>query len=237
MSAVPGTADPNRVILTRVARALGALCDELVFVGGCATGLLVTSVRAQVVRMTEDVDLVAQVATPREYHAVEARLQALGFVHDLSPDAPICRWRCQGIEVDLMPSAEGVLSFHNRWYPLAIETARPLALSEGLTIRLIDAPVFVATKLEAFKGRGNGDFLLSHDLEDIVTVVDGRAALIDEVRAAPEALRRYLADAFGALMATPAFLEALAGHLPGDAMSQRRLPGLMAALRRLAATE
>lgn len=237
MSTVPGAADPNRAILTRVARALGALCDELVFVGGCATGLLVTSVRAQVVRMTEDVDLVAQVATVREYHDMEARIQALGFVHDLSPDAPICRWRCQGIKVDLMPSVEGVLSFHNRWYPLAIETARPMALNEGLTIRLIDAPAFVATKLEAFKGRGNGDFLLSHDLEDIVAVVDGRPGLIDEVRAAPEELRRYLADEFGAMMSTPAFLEALAGHLPGDAMSQRRLPGLMATLKRLAGTE
>ena len=74
---MPGAADPNRAILTRVARALGALCDELVFVGGCATGLLVTSVRAQVVRMTEDVDLVAQVATVREYHDMEARIQAL----------------------------------------------------------------------------------------------------------------------------------------------------------------
>lgn len=112
-----------------------------------------------------------------------------------------------------------------------------MALNEGLTIRLIDAPAFVATKLEAFKGRGNGDFLLSHDLEDIVAVVDGRPGLIDEVRAAPEELRRYLADEFGAMMSTPAFLEALAGHLPGDAMSQRRLPGLMATLKRLAGTE
>lgn len=161
-------ADPNRAILVQVARALGNLCDTLVFVGGCATGLLVTAVRAQAVRMTEGVDLVAQVASVREYHEMEALFQARGFVHDLSPGAPICRWRCHGIAVDLMPSAPGILSFHNRWYPLAIESAQTTVLEEPLTIRLITAPLFVATKLEAFKGRGNGDFLLSHDLEDII---------------------------------------------------------------------
>jgi hypothetical protein len=47
--------------------------------------------------------------------------------------------------------------------------------------------------LEAFKGRGNGDFLVSHDLGDVVTVVDGRPALIDELRGAPEELRTYIA--------------------------------------------
>lgn len=230
-------ADPNRVILCMVARALGDLCEELVFVGGCATGLLVTSVRAQAIRITEDVDLVAQVTTVREYHAMESRIAARGFKHDLSPGAPVCRWRCQGIEVDLMPSGSGVLGFHNRWYPLAIETTTSVTLEEGLVMRLITAPVFIATKLEAFKGRGNSDFLLSHDLEDIVTVVDGRAELPAEMRTAPETLRRYVAAEFDALLNTSDFMEALAGHLPGDAFSQKRLPMLIERLKQIAAVE
>ena len=56
------TADErNLAILTTVASALGPLRESLVFVGGCATGLLVTNVRAQPIRMTDDVDLVAHV--------------------------------------------------------------------------------------------------------------------------------------------------------------------------------
>jgi hypothetical protein len=35
-------ADPNLPLLESVAQALGPLCDRFVFVGGCATGLLVT---------------------------------------------------------------------------------------------------------------------------------------------------------------------------------------------------
>jgi len=225
-------ADPNRAILSLVAHALGDLCEELVFVGGCATGLLVTSVRAQTVRMTEDVDLVAQVTTAQEYHAMESRLASKGFKHDMSPDAPICRWRCQGIEVDLMPSGT-ILGFHNRWYPLALATAEQVTLEDGLTIRLIAAPVFVGTKLEAFKGRGNNDFLLSHDLEDIITVVDGRAELVEEMQKAPAELRQHVAAEFRTLLDAPGFLEAMPGHLPGDAGSQRRLPSLIATLKRL----
>lgn len=75
-----------------------------------------------------------------------------------------------------MPSQPGVLSFHNRWYPLAVTTASPMTFPSRHSIKLITAPVFVATKLEAFKGRGNRDFLASHDLEDVVTVVGGRPA-------------------------------------------------------------
>lgn len=181
--------DPNLAILEIAAAALGELTNSLVFVGGCVTGLLVTSVRAHAIRATKDVDVIAEVATVREYHGIEARLVSRGFRHDTSPDAPICRWLKDGLILDLMPSQPGVLSFHNRWYPFAIKTALPVRLPSGRRLNLIAAPIFVATKLEAFKGRGNNDFLMSHDLEDIVTVIDGRPTLTDEVRQAPQQLQ------------------------------------------------
>lgn len=223
--------DPNRAMLLRVAQALGDLRESLVFVGGCATGLLVTTIRSQVIRPTDDVDMVTQATTAREYHEVEKKLQARGFVHDLSSDAPICRWRYQEIVVDLMPSVEGVLGFHNHWYPLAVKSAELVSLGEEVSIRLIAGPVFIATKLVAFHGRGKGDFLLSHDLEDIITVVDGRAELIEEARRSPTELREYLASNFRALLSSEDFLDALAGHLPGDAASQARLSSLVEKFR------
>ena len=219
------TADnPNLAILEMAVQALGELTDSLVFVGGCATGLLVTRTRSNQIRATEDVDVVAQVTTIAEYHGVESMLASRGFKHDTSPDAPICRWLSGGITLDLMPSQPGVLSFHNRWHPLAVTTASPMTLPSGHSIKLITAPVFVATKVEAFKGRGNGDFLVSHDLEDVVTVVDGRPALIDELRGAPEELRTYIATEISSLLSTPQFLDALPAHLPGDSASQSRVP-------------
>ncbi|MEO8719288.1 MAG: hypothetical protein ABI423_13815 [Burkholderiales bacterium] len=227
--------DPNFATLRSAAVALGELCDALVFVGGCVTGLLVTAVRAQSIRATQDVDVVVQAASLREYHAIESAVAARGFSHDVSADAPICRWVRGGLKLDLMPSSEGVLGFHNRWYPLAMQTAEGVQLPEGPRIRLILPPVFVATKLEALRGRGRGDYLASHDLEDIVTVVDGRAQLLEEAARAGEALRRHLAEQFAALLGSNDFLNALPGHLPGDAASQQRAPEVLRRLRGLAA--
>ena len=98
------TDNPNLAILEIAAQALGDLTDSLVFVGGCATGLLVTRIRAYQIRPTEDVDVVAEVATITEYHSIEAKLASRGFKHDTSRDAPICRWIGAGVTLDVMPS-------------------------------------------------------------------------------------------------------------------------------------
>lgn len=108
---------------------------------------------------------------------------------------------------------------------------------EGLTvervIRVVDAPHFVATKLEAFRGRGEGDFY-HHDMGDVVAVVDGRAELETELRAARDEVRAFVARELHALMNDESFRDSLAGHLPGDRASQARLPLLEARLNRIA---
>ena len=148
--------------------------------------------------------------------------------------APVCRWRVDKVAVDVMPTLEKILGFSNRWYPLAMATATPAALPSGLIIRLVHAPVFIGTKLEAFSGRGNGDYLFSHDLGDFLSIMDGRDALITECQQSDSELRAYLSDWATRLLAAPAFLEALPGHLLGDAASQQRLPDLKAKLHLLA---
>ena len=230
--------DVNVLMLESVARQLGDdLLGELVFVGGAVAGLLITDPAMPAIRPTEDVDLLVQALTLADYHRVGETLAARGFVHDMSPDAPICRWRVGGVAVDVMPALEEVLGFSNPWYPLALETAVPQALPSGTLIRLVMAPVFLATKLEAFSGRGRGDYLFSHDLGDFLAVIDGRDCLIDECRASRAELRAYLGGRAAGLLATPAFIEALPGHLPGDVASQARLPDLEDKLRALARLE
>ncbi len=200
--------------------------------------MLLTQARPDRIRITEDVDIIAQALTARDYHAIEAKVRACGFSNDMRPGAPICRWVYGTVTVDVMPTVQDILGFANRWYPLAVETATAVVLASGMSIRLIHAPVFIATKLEAFNDRGRDasgqpDFLGSHDLEDIITVVDRRPELQAECAAAPEELQRYLAHAFRTLLANADFNTALAGHLPGDAASQSRLQKLRDLLRSL----
>jgi hypothetical protein len=227
--------DPNVALLEVVAEHLGEdLRDEMVFVGGAVAGLLITDPAMPAIRPTEDVDLLCQAVVLADYHRVEEVLRTRGFVQDMHPQAPICRWQVGSVVVDVMPPLEEVLGFANRWYPLALETAVQVTLPSDRPIRLITAPVFLATKLEAFDGRGQGDFLFSHDLGDLLAVVDGRDVLLEECRASPRDLRGYLATRFQDLLARPAFMDALPGHLPGDPASQERLPELLEKLHNIA---
>lgn len=130
-----------------------------------------------------------------------------------------------------MPTDEKILGFSNRWYPLAIETADLHFLPSGRSIRLVSAPVFLATKLEAFHGRGPSDIRMSHDLEDLMAVIDGRASLLDECRLSSPELQAYLALQFSALLNTPEFQEALPCFLPPDPASQQRCTELEHMLR------
>ena len=145
--------DPNLDILYPIINALGELCESLVFIGGCATGLLLTSERSEIIRPTRDVDVIVQVTTLGDYHAIEKKIAAKGFKHDLSDDAPICRWLMDDIMLNLMPSEPGILGFHNRWYPAAIDSAERVRLPNQMQINLISAPAFIGTKIEAFHGR------------------------------------------------------------------------------------
>ena len=70
-----------------------------------------------------------------------------------------------------------------------------MRLSDRIEIRVISGPAFVATKLEAFMSRGGGDILSSHDLEDILNVVDGRPSIVEELSAASEALQKFVRPA------------------------------------------
>jgi predicted nucleotidyltransferase len=227
--------DPNVLMLDVVAARLGEdLCRQLVFVGGAVAGLLISDPAQPAIRPTEDVDLLAQVLARSDYYALEQQLRLRGFAQDMRPQAPICRWLVDGVIVDVMPTIPEVLGFANRWYPLAMQTAWTAQLPSGQRVQVISAPAFIATKLEAFAGRGRGDYLFSHDIGDLISVIDGRETLIDELQASATELQTGIADAVGELLATRAFLDSLPGHLPGDAASQARLPDLLGKLKRIA---
>ncbi len=109
-----------------------------------------------------------------------------------------------------------------------------MTLPNGVTIRLVSAPYFLITKLEAFKGRGRGDYMASHDMEDIISVLDGRPGIVSEVRNANPALIASLSRYFKQLLADQRFIEAVPGHMPADPSSEVRLQNILKVLQRLA---
>jgi len=220
--------------LLATVKSLRPLLPDLVFVGGAVTGLLVTDAGAGAPRTTLDVDAVVEIGSYPEYAAFGERLRALGYSEDMSEGAPVCRWVRSELLLDVLPLDESILGFSNRWYRVAMASAVLQALPGGLVIRLVTAPCFLATKVEAFRSRGMGDYAMSHDLEDIIYVIDGRGSIVDEVEAEATDLRQYLRHEIGALLSDPRFLDALPGYLRPDPASQARIGVLIRRLRTIA---
>ncbi|TDK26343.1 hypothetical protein E2F46_05200 [Luteimonas aestuarii] len=204
--------DPNLPHLLAIAQALGDLREQVVFIGGSTAGLLLTDPLAEGVRPTLDVDAVVEAHDLIHFYRIEAQLEQRGFMRD-ADSGVICRWKHKpsGVVFDLMPVDAAVLGFSNRWYGEAVATAQPLQLADGVVIRIVAAPAFVATKLEAFLSRGKGDFLVSHDLEDVLNIVDGRDELMDELQAASMQLQGFVAETFAGLLVKSDFINSLPG--------------------------
>ena len=113
---------------------------------------------------------------------------------------------------------------------------RPNGVDYRATVRLITPVYFIATKLEAFHGRGQDDVVMSHDLEDIVTVIDGRPEVGSEIKAADPDVRNFITSEISQLLANRVFTDSLSGFLNSDRASQARRPILEARLRAIADT-
>ena len=196
-----------------VADGLIDLAEEVVFVGGAVAALYLDSKGAEQPRPTDDVDCVIEIASAAKFAELENQLRAIGFLDDSSAGAPIGRKIYHGLKVDLMPSSGNVLGFSNRWYPEGIQQKIRVTLPNGKEIFILSLPYYLATKLEAFKSRGQTDVQLSSDLEDIVLVLDGNLRPDELIRSAPQTVRTYLAEEFRILGSRRDFRELIGGFL------------------------
>jgi hypothetical protein len=134
-----------------------------------------------------------------------------------------------------MPTNESVLGYTNTWYRHAVATATSFPLKQKgrptLEIRLVTPACFLATKLEAFRNRGEGD-LMHRDVEDIVALVDGRSTLAAELGSEDRALLEYIAAGLRSLFESGLQTE-LRGHLAHDASGDERLPILLERFRQI----
>lgn len=217
------TTSPNLDRLALVAHALGPLRNDVVFVGGCTTELLLDPAARAGVRYTEDVDLIVDITSRRAYHELETTLRGLGFRN--SP-AVICRWEYPAgnlpVIVDIMPTDASILGFSNPFYEEGFETALHLEI-RGLDIRHLNHANFLGTKLVAFDNRGHSDYLASQDMEDIVTLLDGcRELAIRISEGSSIELKTFLRGRLLELRASADFGVALTGNCPRDAGTYAR---------------
>jgi len=112
--------DRNLVRISAVAQILQGLQQTYVFVGGATVSLYASEpVIAENIRPADDVDVIIELASYAGYAGIDERLREIGFVNDIESGV-LCRYRIQGIIVDIMPTDPLVIGFSNRWYPEAL---------------------------------------------------------------------------------------------------------------------
>ena len=201
----------NIVRIKAVARALAELTEKVVFVGG-ATLSLYPTIPVFEPRPTDDVDVIIEILNYGDRIKLEEKLRSLGFTHDIESGV-ICRYKIAGIIVDIMPTNDPSIGFTNKWYPDGFKNAVPCKIDDDLTIKILTASYFIATKLEAHKSRGGNDGRSSHDFEDIVFVLENRETIWDEMKNADEAVKDYLRAEFQSLLNNPNLFEWIDCHV------------------------
>ena len=201
----------NITRIKAVSNALAKLETPVVFVGGATVSLYTDVEFRENARPTDDVDVIVELVAYKNYAAVEEQLRAIGFVNDIHSKV-ICRYKYQGLIVDIMPTSEKVLGFSNKWYAPGFKLAVDFKIDKQHIVKIFPDAYFIASKLEAFKNRGKNDGRTSSDFEDIVFVLNYRDTIWKELQEADEIVKRYLRDEFIKLLSFNYIVEWIAVH-------------------------
>lgn len=205
----------NIEMLQLVAHGLTKMKDEVVFIGGSVAELYAHDPELSDIRTTLDVDCIIEISSYMEYSVLEEELRALGFQNDRTPNAPICRKIYRGVVVDIMPTNQDILGFTNIWYQEGIKHKIKKALPNATTIYVLPVEYYIATKFAALENRGGRDIRGSHDLEDIVYIMDNVLELQNSIiQSKNNHLRTYLKEQCAKLLQNNNIREIIYSSLP-----------------------
>lgn len=222
----------NITRIKAVVNSLGELALKTIFAGGAVVSLYADRPYDDT-RPTDDIDIVVELIDYNGYAAIEEKLRKLGFVNDIESKV-ICRYKINGIVVDVMPVSEDVLGFCNKWYAPGFKQAIDFEIDKQHTAKIFSVAYFIASKLEAFKSRGKNDGRTSTDFEDIIFVLNYRNIIWKELMVADETVKRYLKDEFSKLLAGNYIDEWIAVHL--DYNDQQRGDLIISRLKEFVST-
>lgn len=227
-----GKLDAGRLIALDESDGLRRGKRDPVFTGGSVVGLLITDPAAAPPSRTKDIDIVLEIYGYGEFAAMEQSLRAAGFTQNWLDNVHLVAWYWRGARVDFLPHEPMEMMMTNRWFTHLIHEAERVEVIPGKHAWCASAPCFIATKLEAFFSRGNGDYLMSKDIEDILAVVDGREELGEEMKLTAPDVRGFVRASLIGLLADEHFMDCVPQMLP-DAS---RAAILLTRLRNLSAS-
>lgn len=209
----------NKGVIKKIARALGELNMQVIYVGGATVGLYINDPAADDVRPTKDVDISLAIATIGELEKIREELIEKGFIQT-AEDNVICRFRYEDVKIDVMNTKAIGWAPANRWFAPGFEQRETIDIDEE-TIQIVPLPYFLATKFEAYNNRGNKEPRTSHDFEDIVYVLDNRMDIVAQLLKSPEDVKPFLKSEFESILADKIKQEAIYGNLFYETKDER----------------
>jgi len=92
---------------------------------------------------------IVELASYKGYAALDKKLREIGFKNDITSGV-ICRYKIQGITVDVMPTHPEAIGFSNIWYPEGFQTAINYPLDEQTEIKIFSIALFCSFKMGSF---------------------------------------------------------------------------------------
>jgi len=105
----------NRAATKKIAKALGNLNDEVVYVGGAMVSLYIDDTAAEDIRPTKDLDLTFQLASFAELEGLREQLIEKGFTQS-AEDNVNCRFRYEDLKIDVMSTQSVGWAPSNPWF-------------------------------------------------------------------------------------------------------------------------
>ncbi len=209
----------NRLATVKVAKALGSLNKQVVFVGGAMVSLYIDDQAAEDIRPTKDIDLTFQITTATKLEEIRQQLNERGF-KEAATEKVSCRFTYEDLLVDVMSTQEVGWAPANRWFDVGFKKAIFFDL-EDVQIQLLPLPYFLATKMDAFFDRGLKDLYASKDLEDLVYLFNHASDIVDKILGSDKEVKLYLKSCVQKIMDSEPIMAAIPGHLFYENMEER----------------
>ncbi len=199
--------------IKKISNAVESIGEKAVFVGGAVAQFYVEHNETENIRFTKDVDLVFEILSFGQLERIRQNLTGAGFKQTMD-NKVLCRFSYHDILVDVMSVSEVGWAPGNIWFKKGFSKAQAKKIGD-FEILLLPLSYYLATKFSAFNDRGIADPYLSHDLEDIVYVLDNNPEFCNMLQINDgEDVRIYLKENLKKLIDSTKIKEAVIGHLP-----------------------
>lgn len=208
----------NIQLVAKVAKALGEINEQVVFVGGAVVSVYADDPAADEVRPTDDIDFTIELAGYGDWVQLNSQLLKLGFMPNTESNK-ICNFLFEGIEIDIMPSEDSSIGVSNSWYKPGFESVNEVIIN-GQKIRVLSVSYYLATKFEAFNNRGS-DYRTSHDFEDIIYVIDNCLNIENEILQSNESVKKFIINELKKVLSNPNYKEIIQSQMHPNIVSGR----------------